>query len=216
MMEFNSGISRWDRTCILVQTGVKAIRGFFVKMTLNKAEGILLVGRHVKITHRNHISCGKWVKFEDYSEIQGLCKEGLRFGDYVTISRGVMIRPSSYYGTNYGVGLEIGDYSAIGPNGFIGCSGKIKIGNNVMFGSNCILNAENHVFDVRDKTIQSQGVKRRGITIEDDVWIGSNVIILDGVIIGRGSVIGAGTLVNKDIPPYSIVVDKRQRDIRQR
>lgn len=47
------------------------------------------------------------------------------------------------------------------------------------------------------------------IIIEDDVWIGSNVIILSGVTIGKGSVIGAGSVVRKSVPPYSIYVDNK-------
>ena len=65
-------------------------------------------------------------------------------------------------------------------------------------------------------TIQSQGVNNKGIIIEDDCWIGSGVIILDGVTIGHGSVIGAGTLISRDIPPESIVIDKRNKSIRFR
>lgn len=57
---------------------------------------------------------------------------------------------------------------------------------------------------------------QKGITIEDDCWIGSNVIILDGVTIGKGSVIGAGTLVSKDVPAGSVVVDKREKMVRER
>ena len=45
----------------------------------------------------------------------------------------------------------------------------------------------------------------KDVIIEKDVWIGSNVTILSGVHIGRGSTIAAGAVVNKDIPPYSIV-----------
>ena len=41
--------------------------------------------------------------------------------------------------------------------------------------------------------------------IEEDVWIGSNSVILSGVRIGRGAVIAAGSIVNKDVPPYAIV-----------
>lgn len=177
---------------------------------------MLLVGKHVQISHGKHICCGKNVKFEDYSEIHGLCSDGLNFGDYVTISRGVMIRPSSYYGGDYGIGLTMGEHSSIGPYGYVGCSGRITIGKNVMFGPKCSLFAENHVFSDMRKDIKSQGVVQKGITIEDDCWIGSNVTILDGVTIGRGSVIGAGTLVTKDIPAESVVVDKREKMIRER
>ena len=43
------------------------------------------------------------------------------------------------------------------------------------------------------------------VIIEKDVWIGSNVTILNGVHVGRGATIAAGAVVNKDVPPYSIV-----------
>nr|WP_143033346.1 DapH/DapD/GlmU-related protein [Prevotellamassilia timonensis] len=42
------------------------------------------------------------------------------------------------------------------------------------------------------------------VIIEDDCWIGFNVIILPGVTIGKGSIIGAGAVVTKSIPPYSV------------
>lgn len=209
----HSEIKGLDKFIIYKNAAFKVFRGLWKRIFLKKVKGILLVGKHVSITHGNHIICGKNVKFEDYSEIHGLCLDGLIFGDYVTISRGVMIRPSSYYGRDLGSGLVIGDNSSIGPNGYIGCSGKIWIGSNVMFGPKCSLFAENHIFSDTTKTIKSQGVKQKGIVIEDDCWIGSNVIILDGVTIGKGSVIGAGTLVTKDIPAGSVVKDKRNKSL---
>ena len=44
-----------------------------------------------------------------------------------------------------------------------------------------------------------------GAIVEDDVWIGSNAIILPGVTIGKGAIIGAGAVVTKSVPPYAIV-----------
>ncbi len=81
-----------------MRTGIKAARGLRRRCWLGKVHGLLLVGAHVTISHAWNIRCGKNVKFEDYSEIQGLCSDGLHFGNDVTIGRGVMIRPSSYYG----------------------------------------------------------------------------------------------------------------------
>lgn len=212
----NLNILNIDRFIIYKNTTFKVIRGIFYRLFLKKTKGLLLIGKKVQITHGNHITCGKNVKFEDYAEIHGLCSEGLNFEDYVTIGRGVMIRPSSYYGKDIGVGLTIGEYSSIGPYSYVGCSGRITIGKNVMFGPKCSLFAENHVFSDKETTIKSQGVIQKGITIEDDCWIGSNVIILDGVTIGKGSVIGAGTLVSKNIDAGSIVIDKRNTVIRRR
>lgn len=212
----NKDIQSANKLNILFRTGIKFLRGGVRRLFLKEAHGMLLIGKGVQISHGKHIRCGKNVKFEDYSEIHGLCSEGLNFGDYVTISRGVMIRPSSYYGGDYGIGLTMGEHSSIGPYGYIGCSGRITIGKNVMFGPKCSLFAENHNFSDTEASIKSQGVNQKGITIEDDCWIGSNVTILEGVTIGKGSVIGAGTLVTKNIPAGSVVVDARNKKIRAR
>lgn len=42
--------------------------------------------------------------------------------------------------------------------------------------------------------------------IGHDVWIGMDVLILEGITIGTGAVIGAQSLIAKDVPPYAIVV----------
>ena len=206
----NEKVNKFDIFIIYKNTGIKVLRGLWKRLFIKEVHGLFLVGKHTSITHGKHIRCGRNVKFEDYTEIHGLCEE-LVFGNNVTISRGVMIRPSSYYGGDYGKGLVIGDNSSIGPHGYVGCSGKITIGKNVMFGPKCSLFAENHIFSNTRLDIKSQGVAQKGITIEDDCWIGSNCVILDGVRIGKGSVIGAGTLVSKDIAPGSIVMDKRNK-----
>ena len=111
----DKNIQSADKINILFRTGIKVVRGCFKRLFLKEAHGMLLVGKGVQISHGKHIRCGKNVKFEDYSEIHGLCSEGLNFGDYVTISRGVMIRPASYYGGDYGMGLTMGEHSSIGP-----------------------------------------------------------------------------------------------------
>lgn len=57
-----------------------------------------------------------------------------------------------------------------------------------------------------------KGIKQRNhdiekdIIVEEDVWIGANVTLLDGCHIGRGAVIGAGSVVRTNILPYAIVV----------
>lgn len=212
----NHNIGGFDKVIIYYRTGVKVLRGLFYRSFLKEVHGLFLVGKHVQISHAKHIRCGKNVKFEDYTEIHGLTSNELKFGNDVTISRGVMIRPSSYYGKDLGYGLEMGDNSSIGPYGYVGCSGKIVIGKNVMFGPKCSLFAENHVFEDTNSTIKSQGVSQKGIVVEDDCWIGSNVTILDGVRIGKGSVIGAGTLISKDVPCNSVVMDRRDKVNKER
>lgn len=55
--------------------------------------------------------------------------------------------------------------------------------------------------------------KHSDIIIEDDVWIGANVTLLAGTHIGRGCIIGACSTVNKDIPPYAVIVGTPARII---
>lgn len=43
------------------------------------------------------------------------------------------------------------------------------------------------------------------INIGHDVWIGQNVLVMDGLKIGTGAIIAAGAVVTKDVPPYAIV-----------
>lgn len=103
--------------------------------------------------------------------------------------------------------LEIGNGFSSNSNVMINadCGGRIVIGNNVQIGPNSVLRASNHEFKDLHKPISQQGHQPGKIVIEDDVWLGSNVVVLPNVIIKRGSVVGAGAVVTKDVEPFSIV-----------
>lgn len=206
-------IKNIDKLSIYFETGFKILRGIIMKPLFKKSRGALFVGKNAKISHKHNIIVGKNTKFERNAEIQGLAKRELKFGNNTTIGANTMVRPSSYYGIDLGEGMEMGDNSSIGPFSYIGCAGYIKIGKNVMIGPKVSMFAENHNFSNKDIDIKMQGTNRKGIIIEDNCWIGSNVIILDGVTIGKGSVIAAGTIVTKSIPENSKVIDKRNKNI---
>jgi len=126
------------------------------------------------------------------------------FGEYgknfIFDPKGFYSYENIYVGNNVSIG-----YSPV----FMASLSKIRIGNNVMFGPNVTLVGGNHnttvvgefMTDVHQKTENDD----LGIIIEDDVWVGCNVTILRGVSIGRGAIIAADALVNKSVPPYSIV-----------
>ena len=52
--------------------------------------------------------------------------------------------------------------------------------------------------------------------IENDVWIGDRVTLMDGIHVGTGAIVGAGAVVTKDVPPYAIVVGNPARVLRMR
>ncbi|NRH20791.1 hypothetical protein HOO68_01975 [Candidatus Gracilibacteria bacterium] len=77
---------------------------------------------------------------------------------------------------------------------------QIIIGNNVMFGPGCFLQAGDHSFKKGEIYMYAEGGKSGNIIIGNNVWVGARTIILKGVTIGDNSVIGAGSVVTKDIP----------------
>lgn len=58
-------------------------------------------------------------------------------------------------------------------------------------------------FIVNDPKLDAQ--TNGTIIVDDEVWIGSNVVILSGVKIGKGAIIAAGSVVTKDVAPFAIV-----------
>ena len=107
-----------------------------------------------------------------------------------------------------GGSLAIGDSTAFNNGVHINasCGGCLVIGAHCLIGPGVIMRTANHRFSRVDVNIQSQGHSYADITIEDDCWIGANVVILGGVHIGRGAVVGAGAVVTKDVPSMAIVM----------
>jgi acetyltransferase-like isoleucine patch superfamily enzyme len=181
------------------------IRGLWMRLFLGAVKGKLLIGKNVAIRYASNLLVGRDTIIEDGVEINCLTRQGIHFGDRVSVGKYAIIRPSNIYGGPIGEGLVLGNHSNIGPYNYIGCSGKITIGNNVMLGPRVSIYAENHVFDNPNLTIKEQGVQRLDVIIEDDCWIASNAVILAGVTIGKGSVIAAGAVVTESVPAYSVV-----------
>ena len=165
----------------------------------------MLVGKNASIRYAHYLSAGKDLIIEDGAEINCLSTNGIQLGNRVTVGKNAIIRPSNIYGGAIGAGLIVGDHSNIGPGAYIGCSGLITIGSNVMMSPGVSIYAENHNFSDPTLPMKDQGVTVEFVNIEDDCWLASNCIILAGVTVGKGSVVAAGAVVTKDVPPYSVV-----------
>lgn len=200
----------------LVLISVRVLRGLVFKVKLGKSPGIVLCERNARIIHGCHIVTGKRLNLEEGCEIVGLSKQGIIFGDRCTVGRFATIRPTNVLLGELGEGLRVGHNSNIGAYSYIGCSGYIEIGDNVMMGPRVNLMAENHNFDRTDMPMKEQGVTRSFIKIEDDVWLGVNSTVLAGVTISKGAIIAAGAVVTKDVPPYSIVAGVPAKVIKTR
>jgi acetyltransferase-like isoleucine patch superfamily enzyme len=142
---------------------------------------------------------------------------GISIGDNTFLMHHTMVHVFNFRGLPQ-AGITIGRNCFIGEYNVIRGQGGVTLGNDVYTGPMVKIVAVNHVYDSLDRPIREQGVTAQGIVIEDDVWLGAGVTVVDGVTIGRGSVIGAGAVVTGDIPPYSIAVGipaKRIKDRRE-
>ncbi len=94
---------------------------------------------------------------------------------------------------------------------------NIIIGSNCMIGAQCAFMPYQHSFTDLSRPMNKQPLTSRGdIVLEDDVWLGVRVTVMDGVVIGKGAIIGAGAVVTKDVPPYAIAAGVPARVIRSR
>jgi acetyltransferase-like isoleucine patch superfamily enzyme len=107
--------------------------------------------------------------------------------------------------------IKLGNNVTLNDNVHIASRYSIEIGNNVLIASKVFITDHQHgdynlkpsspEMPPNDRDLSGSPVK-----IEDNVWIGEFVSILPGVTIGKGCIIGTQSVVNKSIPPYSIVV----------
>ena len=110
--------------------------------------------------------------------------------------------------------ISLGSDSTINP--FSVVRGRITIGDGVRIGAHTSMLAFNHGTGVTEEPMFRQPHTSRGITVGDDVWIGSNALVLDGVTIGAHSIVGAGTVVTKDVAEWSVVAGNPARKLRDR
>jgi acetyltransferase-like isoleucine patch superfamily enzyme len=82
----------------------------------------------------------------------------------------------------------------------------------VTIGKRCLIAGNCQIIDANGHDLSFPGVEQRldieglgaPIVIEDDVWLGTNTVVLPGVTIGRGAVIGANSVVSSNIPPMVV------------
>lgn len=132
----------------------------------------------------------------------------LEFGHHVTVGAYtvISIEPDGITGPENGAVLSVGDHTYFGELNNIRVAGLTQIGSKCLISQGVSIIASNHSFragvPIADQPRQPD---KEGVTIGDDVWIGTNATILPGVNIGNGAVIAAGSVVTRDVPKNAIV-----------
>jgi len=154
---------------------LKLVRGIFARRKVNSCGRLLRVGRSVRILKKN-------------GEIN--------IGRKVQLHHGVKL---SAWGTEGYTTINIGDNTAIGDRT------EIHAGQNVNIGSNCNISWDVCIMDRDYHKFNSPTEIIKPVTIEDNVWIGCNALIMKGVTIGEGAVVAAGSVVTRDVPAKAVV-----------
>ena len=133
-----------------------------------------------------------------------------------SVGRNVHICPG--YSFTAAGNITIGDHVWIGKHLTAKAEGGLSIGKGTIISQNCEIWTSNHNYD-SDDLVTIPYDKRfilKPVSIGENVWIGSRVIILPGVTIGEGAVIGAGTVVSRDVPACAVCAGNPARVIKYR
>ncbi|MEQ4719552.1 acyltransferase [Nonomuraea sp. B19D2] len=137
------------------------------------------------------------------SPLAAVYADSLRMGDHCYIAAHAYVTHD----------IVMGDDCTINPYAVV--RGNVVLGNAVRVGAHTSLLGFNHS-TAPDRPVFRQATTSKGIRIGDDVWIGSNVVVLDGVTIGDHAIVGAGAVVTKDVPAWAMVAGNPARRIRDR
>ncbi len=150
-------------------------------------------GKHIRINRKTYL-------------INGM--QYITIGNYFRSDEGLWLEAiDNYRGNKYNPELIIGNNVSMNRSNHIGCMNKITIGNDVLMGSNILIEDHSHgnSFDYSMPRVQLPLVSNGEIVIGDNVWICDNVVILAGAHIGNNCIVAANSVVNKTFPDNCVI-----------
>jgi acetyltransferase-like isoleucine patch superfamily enzyme len=178
------------------------LRARFYRYILGGMRPSSFVSTNVVIRNPQNVRLGHRAFIDSFVLLEGMSDHeqgGVEIGD------GTYIHLHSIISAAYHGFVRIGKNCSVGAGSQIYGAGGVTIGDGVMIAGQTMIIASSHIFDDLDTPMYRQANTARGITVGSDVWLGANVIILDGVTIGAGAVIGAGSVVLHDVEPRAVV-----------
>jgi acetyltransferase-like isoleucine patch superfamily enzyme len=170
------------------------------------ARALRLVGS--ALDPRAYLHAIRLINYYNYSHVQPR--------RHLTVGPGAKISPNAVFSNPERI--EIGAKVSIGARCHIWAgpsSGRIVIGDDVLFGPEVMVTAAGYRFD-DGAPVTEQAMDEADVIIGRDVWLATRVIVLPGARIGDGAIIGAGAIVTGEIPPYAIAVGIPAKVVGQR
>ena len=206
-------------TSLLAALGAEKSRDLARGLSLSRryaaCGGLHLRGARVIVRYPQGLRVGRGVIFASDVVLEAYSQNGIQLGDRVTVARGASLLASGVI-REPGVGIWVGDDTAIGMHNVIWGQGGVRIGRDCLLGPQVLMVSENHTYSDPELLIRQQPGARAAITIGDDCWIGAGAKVLAGVEIGDRCVIGAGAVVTTSLPAGSIAVGVPARVVGQR
>ncbi len=187
------------------------LRSILYRLILHM-QGVAAIENGVRLRFADHIHLGNQV-YLDQGVYLHACPQGIEIGPETIVMHGALLHVYNFRDIPHS-GIKIGSNCLIGEYSVIRGQGGVNIGDRVYTSPFTQIIAVNHIIDDPERPFVEQGITAEGITIEDDVWLGSGCIITDGVHIGKGAVVAAGAVVTHDVAAHTIVAGVPARPIR--
>lgn len=178
------------------------VRAVLYRLIL-RMDGIAAIENGVRIRFANNVRLARGVYLDEGVYLHAL-PHGIEIGENTYVMHHAELHVYNFRDLP-NAGITIGKNCLISEFTVLRGQGGITIGNNVYTSPFVQIVAVNHVYDDPNRPIIEQGITAQGIVIEDDAWIGSSAIVLDGVRVGKGAVVAAGAVVSKEVPPHTVV-----------
>ena len=163
---------------------------------------------------------GAFAEFGSRTTIQFPCRIDEPGG--IHVGSGVFVGTGGWLATQVGEPgaaespvLRIGDGVCMSGSCVLSAAREVVVEERVLFARNVYVSDHGHAFGRLDTPVMEQGLtKVEPVRIGRGAWLGQNVVVCPGVTIGEGAVIGANSVVNRDVPPYSLAVGAPARVLR--
>jgi acetyltransferase-like isoleucine patch superfamily enzyme len=200
----------------LCSTWVPGALGLFLRsklfpFVLGRVGRNVIFGANVTLRHPHKVVIGDDVVIDDGCclDAKGTDNQGIAIGAGVFVGRNTIL--SCKNGD-----IVIDDRANIGFNCEVFSASRVRVGKSVLMAAYTYLVGGDHLYDRVDIPVLEQGRTARGIEIDDNVWLGTHVVVTDGSKVGRDAIVGAGAVVVGEIPEFAIAAGIPAKVMRDR
>lgn len=190
------------------------LRGKLFPLVLGKVGRGVVFGSNIVIRHPKKISIGDNVIIDDNVMLDAKGEN----------NEGIKIESDVYVGRNSILSCKGGNI-ILKKRANVGFNCEVFSSNNVEIGSDTLIAAYSYIMGGGSYKLENSKIPinkqydyegKGGVKIEENVWLGTHSVVMDGITIGSGSVIAAGGVVTKDIPLNTIAAGMPAKIIRER